>query len=1248
MKRTLLFIACVLASVTMLAQEGLPVEDLQNSGCLARTRGEEYVEPTPTIVLTKEGSILSVQLLNYKSICGTVDFTVTSTVNGSSDGAPCAVNISVAPNLYPGGGFPGCLCPYNISFTVRDLETNTFYLNCWWYEGLVTLEEGKPLELTIDNKIEINEQNFPDKNFRNWVLSQEYGADGVLTNEELENVTSINISRLEIHNLKGIEYFAALKVLNCMTNKLTSLDLSKNTALEKLECVGNRMTTINLLENKKIKKLNCGGNNLTAIDVSGCTELDTLACSDNQLTALDVSKNTKLRSLECYSNQLTSLDLSKNLAISRVHCNDNQLMTLDVSKNTALTLLECSKNMLTTIDVTKNSALIYLSCADNKLTTLYVSNNKSLKDFSCSNNQLTSLDVSGCSALKSLGCSVNLLTTLYLSGCSALEYVTCNSNQLEMLDLSENTALTTLFCYQNQIKGIGMDALVESLPTVSKGSLNVMYFKNEPNVMTTAQVAAAKSKGWTPYIWTYSLFEEYVGSETPQIAYRPLVEDGKHWTYDNFMPLRPAEYDHYYYYDLRGDTLIAEKKCLKMYSENEYNDSIIRYKGALYEEGKKVYCFFPQKDEAVQLYDFDCKVGDTLHVSAGQMVVKDIQTEDNGGIAIRKYTFYNVENDIDFCWIEGVGAKNDFFGMLPLPGNYNTLNACELNGEKLYQTIVPDYTENGYHKMGIEGKRWNYIHYYIDADGEHRDPYSYVVKGDTIIRRTIYKKLWYQDEKTERLVCLLLESGREVMKSIDFGDNSYDSPLMTFFFEFGREDFGRVFTWKAENSSGNTNWMVYGVDTIEVKGQPFRRYTCLQKYSEEGETLTTIEYDGDGVWHDIWVEGVGSETSGIEDQIPSHEPPVRTPNDYTYFVSCYEDGECIFTADDFNNLTADDNMAYHPLVEDGKVWKVGALNSGNPVQLVEYYYFDGDTIIDGKTCKQMMRQQYVSPDFPEYEAISQQPSLNYVGAWYEEDKKVYEYDTSSKQFKLKYDFTAGANDTLQINDQLYVIGPKQTGGLVGFKGVYREVRLWEDGESIYSIPWLEGVGGTDCPTTNVYPGYVDPMWFLMSCTVGDEVIYFNDEYEDGATPDAARKQRIDFTHTIKTKPKAPRKEEAEPSLYGEYNNLRLDINLNPLDEAYQVRITDEMGRVVYEKAIDAASIVGLNIDISSYSAGRYTVTVENSSESFTGEFETQSTGISDTLRPTDKKDKIYNLQGQRISTSQKGLRIEDGRLKIVK
>ena len=81
--------------------------------------------------------------------------------------------------------------------------------------------------LTVMADVRINETTFPDSNFRNWVLAQDYGADGALTSEELENITSLDVRRLEIHDLKGIEYFVALKDLNCMTNKLTALDLSK-------------------------------------------------------------------------------------------------------------------------------------------------------------------------------------------------------------------------------------------------------------------------------------------------------------------------------------------------------------------------------------------------------------------------------------------------------------------------------------------------------------------------------------------------------------------------------------------------------------------------------------------------------------------------------------------------------------------------------------------------------------------------------------------------------------------------------------------------------------------------------------------------------------------------------------------------------------------------------------------------------------------------------------------------------------
>ena len=367
---------------------------------------------------------------------------------------------------------------------------------------------------------------------------------------------------------------------------------------------------------------------------------------------------------------------------------------------------------------------------------------------------------------------------------------------------------------------------------------------------------------------------------------------------------------------------------------------------------------------------------------------------------------------------------------------------------------------------------------------------------------------------------------------------------------------------------------------------------------------------------------------------------------------------------------------YKPFIEDGKVWKTGYILSGNPVKCVEYYYFDGDTIVDGKMCKQMWCQRYVNPDYADYSALTQTSSLSKVGAWYEEDKKVYVCREGTQGMQMLYDFSLEANDTLMLNDYqpYYTVGPKQTGGLKGFKGVYRDIMIAQNGD--YCTTWLEGVGGIDGPLRNVYPETGSDPQFLMSCTVGDEVIYLNDEYEDGATPEGmiALKKRFDFTHTTKLQPKAPikrensdasissserevarpnvktpRRTDEELSLYGEYNDKLLGINLDPLDDAYQVSITNESGKVVYEKTINAGTIVGLSIDISAYAKGRYTVTVENSNELFTGEFDTETTGIEETIyNKVETKTDIYNLQGQRLSSLQRGLNIVNGKKVYVK
>mgnify|MGYP002529732966 FL=1 len=234
--------------------------------------------------------------------------------------------------------------------------------------------------VTIDNT------NFPDANFRTVVKKFDTNQDSSLSDTEIAAVEEIDCYDKGISNLKGIEYFTALRSLSCGRNQLTALDVSKNTALT---------------------YLHCSYNQLTSLDVSKNTALTKLYCYNNQLTSLDVSKNTALTYLDCWGNSLTKLDVSKNTALTYLDCGYNQLTALDVSKNTALTYLSCSYNQLTTLDVSKNTALTDLLCHNNQLTTLDVSKNTALTRLRCHNNQLTSLDVSN-TDMKYLYCSVNI------------------------------------------------------------------------------------------------------------------------------------------------------------------------------------------------------------------------------------------------------------------------------------------------------------------------------------------------------------------------------------------------------------------------------------------------------------------------------------------------------------------------------------------------------------------------------------------------------------------------------------------------------------------------------------------------------------------------------------------------------------------------------------------------------------------------------------------------------------------------
>ena len=143
LRYAILMILALTANVVGAQDQELPVSDIQDSGCTRESDTSNGEDQVRTIVLEKEGNILSVQLLNYTSRCGTDDFEVNPSIHEGDAGDTSTLLVEVIPH----GGQARCLCPYNVSFTISDLEPNSFYLKCWWFEGMVELTEGEELVL---------------------------------------------------------------------------------------------------------------------------------------------------------------------------------------------------------------------------------------------------------------------------------------------------------------------------------------------------------------------------------------------------------------------------------------------------------------------------------------------------------------------------------------------------------------------------------------------------------------------------------------------------------------------------------------------------------------------------------------------------------------------------------------------------------------------------------------------------------------------------------------------------------------------------------------------------------------------------------------------------------------------------------------------------------------------------------------------------------------------------------------------
>lgn len=362
----------------------------QNGGLISLICNDNQLK---TLDLSQNHSLSKLNCANNRLAC--VDVTgISGTITANGNRRPIAVRTDGTFDLTTLPGFNvGKATNWNggsVSGTILTVEDGKDEVSYQYDCG-----NGVKPTFIFETSLPINEDNFPDPNFRNYIKTYKAGGRDVLTVEEQRKVETIEVEGKNISSLRGIEAFPNLTELKCGNNSIQKLDLRQNPKLKTLKCNKNQLTQLDLSKNPDIDYLNCSENQLEQLDVSHLKDLVMLNCSHNDLEQLDVRNSKFLETLYCSSNRLTELDA-------------------DVAHKSRLVSVECQNNQLTSLILGQNKLLKKLNCANNQLTQLNLNNMNSLKELKCQNNQLTALDVSSSPNLTTLVLKNNHLTSLNL------------------------------------------------------------------------------------------------------------------------------------------------------------------------------------------------------------------------------------------------------------------------------------------------------------------------------------------------------------------------------------------------------------------------------------------------------------------------------------------------------------------------------------------------------------------------------------------------------------------------------------------------------------------------------------------------------------------------------------------------------------------------------------------------------------------------------------------------------------------
>lgn len=346
-----------------------------------------------------------------------------------------------------------------------------------WNEVDIGFDNAALTEATIhvepeENLVAINEENFPDENFRKIAAAADMDEDGVLSEAERENITELVLNsanavisgvdadeqpysntvdytpNTKLTSAAGIEFFTGLIKFSGDINTLVALDLSQNTNLKSVQVDKNQLADALYEATEDGWKLDLH-NLLTEEQMNGVKSTqcyakrqsdgmdwhygDGVFTSPNYVTfgySYDIGFSGMRIDVKVYDSYVDP----NALAISTQNFPDEALVkalmnNADVNPDGAFT----DRELQNTHALYLNSAFIKdlagIECFTN------------LEELYCQYNMLTFIDLSAFTNLMVLNCSCNNLVQLDLSHNPKLEKLFCDHNRLRTLDLSGNGEL---------------------------------------------------------------------------------------------------------------------------------------------------------------------------------------------------------------------------------------------------------------------------------------------------------------------------------------------------------------------------------------------------------------------------------------------------------------------------------------------------------------------------------------------------------------------------------------------------------------------------------------------------------------------------------------------------------------------------------------------------------------------------------------------------------------------------------------